>query len=206
MEGIVIKCILFDLDGVLVDACDWHYEALNAALISSGYNPISRTDHIEKFNGLPTKVKLSMLDIPESKLAKINQLKQKHTIDIITNTATVMQEKIELHEYLKSKNIKIGCVTNSIKETTEHMLKYTGQFKYMDIIITNEDVQKNKPYPDCYNLAIHQLKINPENVMCVEDSEKGIQAARSSLAGHLFVVKDTHDVNIHNIVKAMEDI
>ena len=68
----MIEAILFDLDGVLVDACDWHYESLNSALISSGYNPISREDHIEKFNGLPTKVKLSMLGIPDSESKKIN--------------------------------------------------------------------------------------------------------------------------------------
>jgi len=110
-----------------------------------------------------------------------------------------------MHQYLKSKNIKIGCVTNSIRETTEHMLKSTGQFKYMDIIITNEDVKKNKPYPDCYNLAIRKLEIDPQNVMCVEDSEKGIQAATASLAGHLFVVNDTHEVNIHSIKKELEN-
>ena len=201
----MIEAVLFDLDGVLVDACDWHYEALNSALISSNYNPISRIDHIKKFNGLPTKVKLSILGVPESESKKINDLKQKFTIDIITNKANVMQEKIEIHQYLKSKNIKIGCVTNSIRETTELMLKSTGQFEYMDIIITNEDVKRNKPYPDCYNLAIQKLEIDPQNIMCVEDSEKGIQAATLSLAGHLLVVNNTHDVNIHNIVKGMEN-
>lgn len=201
----MIEAILFDLDGVLVDACDWHYESLNSALISSGYNPISREDHIEKFNGLPTKVKLSMLGIPDSESKKINDLKQKFTIDIITNKASLMQEKIEMHQYLKSKNIKIGCVTNSIRETTEHMLKSTGQFEYMDIIITNEDVKKNKPYPDCYNLAIQKLEIDPQNIMCVEDSEKGIQAAVASLAGHLFVVNDTHEVNINTIMKELKN-
>ena len=201
----MIKLVLFDLDGVLVDACDWHYEALNNALIFSGYKSISRIDHNEKYNGLPTRVKLSMLGISELESEKINNLKQKYTIDIIKNTANIMHEKIELHSYLKSKNIKIGCVTNSIRETTELMLISTGQNEYMDIIITNEDVNKNKPYPDCYNLAIEKLNVNPENVLCVEDSEKGIKAAKASFAKHLLVVRNTHDVNINTIKKELEN-
>ena len=59
-----IECILFDLDGVLVDACDWHYEALNSSLISFGFSPITREEHLHKYNGLPTKIKLEMLNIP----------------------------------------------------------------------------------------------------------------------------------------------
>ena len=59
----MIECVLFDLDGVLVDACDWHYESLNNALIKFGYNPIERSVHLQKFNGLPTHIKLNMLNI-----------------------------------------------------------------------------------------------------------------------------------------------
>ena len=195
----MIDCVLFDLDGVLVDACEWHYDALNNALLSLGYSKITRDDHLITFNGLPTKVKLEMLGIDNKNATVINNLKQKITLDIIKNKAKVMNEKIELHTFLKSKNIKIGCVTNSIRETAEEMLRSTGQFNYMDIIVTNEDVIKNKPYPDCYDYAIEKLGVNPQNVLCVEDSEKGIQSALSSSAGHLYVVKNTTEVNIDTI-------
>ena len=55
-----IKAIIFDMDGVLIDAKDWHYEALNRALKLFGYN-ISRYDHLVTFDGLPTRKKLEML-------------------------------------------------------------------------------------------------------------------------------------------------
>ena len=48
------QAILFDLDGVLVDACDWHYEALNKFLLVYGYSTISKKYHISKFNSLRT--------------------------------------------------------------------------------------------------------------------------------------------------------
>jgi HAD superfamily hydrolase (TIGR01509 family) len=202
----MIHAVLFDLDGVLVDACDWHYKALNESLIHFNFNPISLHDHLSIFNGLPTHVKLDMLNIPSNFCKKINDFKQKITLDIIKNNAKIMQEKIELHEWLKKNNIKIGCVTNSIKKTADEMLQMTGQLQYMDIVITNEDVIRNKPSPDCYNLAIQTLKVNPFGVLCVEDSEKGILAAKNSIAKHILIVKNTKEVNLINIQNKLKDI
>ena len=147
-----IDAVLFDLDGVLVDACEWHFESRNKALKDSGYDIINRESHISTYNGLPTKVKLKMLGLSNNMIEYINLQKQKYTLEIITNTAKTMPEKVELHRYLQSKNIKIGCVTNSIKETTEHMLRSTGQFEYIDIIVTNEDVNNNKPTSQVLNI------------------------------------------------------
>ena len=52
-----IKAVLFDMDGVLIDARDWHYEALNKALAIFGME-INRYDHLVTYDGLPTKKKL----------------------------------------------------------------------------------------------------------------------------------------------------
>lgn len=203
-----IETVLFDLDGVLVDACDWHYEALNAALIESKYEPISQKDHKETYNGLPTKVKLNMLGIKNNKIFEINNLKQKHTLNIINANAKIMQEKLELHQYLKSLNIKIACVTNSIRETAELMLSKTGQLNYIDLLVTNEDVSLNKPHPVCYNYAIQKLMSNPNTSLCVEDSPKGIEAATKSKVKYLWTVNCPKDVtknNFLNYIKTIED-
>jgi beta-phosphoglucomutase len=199
-----IECVLFDLDGVLVDACDWHYQALNVALVDAGYPMIDIESHISTYNGLPTKVKLQMLGVPDELADHINKQKQKHTLDIIRNSATIMQEKIELHEYLKSNGIKIACVTNSIEETAREMLVMTGQISYIDSLVTNEMVGRNKPYPDCYNYAISTLGVNPLECLCVEDSPKGIEAAAASLAKHLWVVTNTTNVDKKNYINFVE--
>ena len=201
-----IETVLFDLDGVLVDACDWHYEALNAALIESKYEPINRKDHKETYNGLPTRIKLDMLGIKDNKIFEINNLKQKHTLNIINANATIMQEKIELHQYLKSLNIKIACVTNSIRETAELMLSKTGQLDYIDLLVTNEDVSPNKPHPVCYNYAIQKLNANPNASICVEDSPKGIEAAIKSKVKYLWTVNCPKDVTKNNFLNYMKTI
>ncbi len=201
----MIKAILFDLDGVLVDACDWHFDSLNMALKDVVGYEISREDHEIKYNGLPTKVKLKMLGVSDDDFDKIWNLKQRYTLNIIRDTAQIMQEKIELHSWLKSNHIKIGCVTNSIRVTAEEMLRKTGQYDFMDVLIANEDVKNNKPYPDCYNKAVDLLDLPPSSIIIVEDSDKGISAAISSKITRLMIVKNTLDVTLENVKKFIED-
>jgi beta-phosphoglucomutase len=194
----MIEAILFDLDGVLVDACEWHYEALNKALKDIVGIEISIEDHLTKYNGLPTKVKLKAMGIPDSEAKKVWRLKQDLTIETIKENAKISKEKIELHSFLKENNIKICCVTNSIRETAELMLKSTGQLEFMDMVITNEDVENNKPSPDCYNLAVKELNINPEKAIIVEDSPKGIQSGVLSTVNCIWKVSNSKDVTLNN--------
>ena len=122
VNGKSMKAILFDLDGVLVDACDWHYLALNRALESIDINPISRQEHLTSYNGLPTKVKLQMLGLHEDECALVWKLKQDYTLQTIQEHSHIQTEKVELLSYLKNQGIKIGCVTHSIRETTTEIL------------------------------------------------------------------------------------
>ena len=158
-----------------------------------------------RFNGLPTKVKLNMLGVPYEIAVKINDCKQQYTLDTIKNNAIIMEEKVELHAYLKEIGVKVACVTNSIRETAEEMLRATGQLKFMDAIISNEDVQKNKPYPDCYNTAVHRIGVDPSRCLCVEDSLIGIEAAAKSIVHHLWAVKNTTQVTKVNFLNRSKD-
>jgi beta-phosphoglucomutase-like phosphatase (HAD superfamily) len=82
----VIKAIIFDMDGVLIEAKDWHYEALNRALSLFGFE-ISRYDHLTTYDGLPTRKKLEMLsleaDLPRELYDFINEMKQIYTMEIV---------------------------------------------------------------------------------------------------------------------------
>lgn len=198
-----IKSILFDLDGVLVDACEWHYIALNQALTSIGINPISIDDHVKTYNGLPTSVKLEMLGLQEEEKKLVWELKQKYTLESIRKNSKIQNEKIKLFAELKKMGIKIVCVTNSIRETAIEMLTRTGQIEYFDLIITNEDVIKNKPNPDCYNTAVERLNLKPMECVIVEDSPKGIEAAKLSVIpnSNIWIVKNSKEVTLENFRK-----
>ena len=193
-----LKNYLFDLDGVLVNACDWHYETLNQALTKEGFAPISLSDHVEKYNGLPTKIKLQMMNVPESKHKQIIKLKAEFLQQIIDTECKIDYKKIELFEHLKAKNGKIACVTNSVRHTVDNILNNMGIKNYFDIIVSNEDVTKNKPDPEPYNLTVDTLRINPQETLIIEDSIKGFLAAAASKVSLLWKVPDADFVNLCN--------
>ncbi len=202
----MIKAILFDMDGVLVDAKDWHYEALNKALGIFGMG-ISRYDHLHTFDGLPTRVKLRMLseqhNLPEELHTFINQLKQKYTIEITQQ----MCKPIFHHEYALSKlqkdGYRIAVCSNSIKHTIEMMMRRAELIQYIDLIVSNEDVVNAKPDPEMYCYAIKKFSINPQECIVVEDNPKGIAAGIASGA-HVLPVATVNDVNYDNIINMVK--
>ena len=200
----MIKAILYDLDGVLVDATEWHYESLNEALKEISGFEISRLEHIQTFNGLPTIKKLEILH--EQNLVKkedfdvIWDLKQSKTNEIIEKTASNDETKLRLHE--GTKKFKKICVTNSIRQTAVLMLDKTGQLPFMDHVISNEDVSDPKPNPEGYLKAINFLQLQPNQCLIVEDSPKGIEAAKKSNS-HVYEVKGYHDVTLENVLNVI---
>ena len=194
----MINTILFDLDGVLVDACGWHYHSLNDALSKYAGFTISYEDHLTTFNGLPTKVKLDLLDIDESLHKDIWLMKQDRTIYNIKKYGMIDKYKIKMHESLIKEGYTLACVTNSIRKTAKEMLKITGQSPFMSVLISNEDVENNKPHPDCYLHAMSELGVNKDQVLIVEDSPKGRQAAYDT-GCKVLEVDDIYDVTLDNI-------
>lgn len=200
----MIKAILYDLDGVLVDATEWHYESLNEALREISRFEISRLEHLSTFNGLPTNTKLEMLyeqnRVRKEDFEAIWKLKQKKTNEIIEKTATIDETKQRLHE--GTKTFKKICVTNSIRQTALLMLEKTCQLSFMDHVISNEDVNNPKPDPEGYLKAIQYLQLQPNECMIVEDAPKGIEAAKKSNA-HVYEVKGYHDVTLENVLNTI---
>lgn len=195
-----IKLVIFDLDGVLVDACEWHRIALNEALKEVCSYEISIEDHNKYFNGIPTKIKLKKLEslgiIKEELFQKIENLKQEKTIEIINKFATIRKDKIKLLNFLNNKNINIACYTNSIRKTAELMLLKTGILNYFDLLITNQDVTYPKPHPEGYLKCIQYFKYSPKDIIIVEDSFNGLEAANKTGA-NVIQVENPDFVNIN---------
>lgn len=197
----MIKAILFDMDGVLIDAKEWHYEALNKALGLFGIE-ISRYDHLHTFDGLPTKVKLQMLSeqyyLPEQLHGFVNQMKQQYTARLIHERCHPMFH----HEYalsrLHQEGYKIAVCSNSVRSSIELMMNKAMLTEYLDLIVSNEDVRKAKPDPEMYQTAIAKFGLKPWECIVVEDNPNGIAAGRASGAAVLEVAT-VYDVNYENI-------
>ena len=203
-----IKAILFDMDGVLIDAKDWHYEALNRALTLFGM-AISRYDHLVTYDGLPTKNKLEMLsrerNLPAALHPFLNKMKQQYTMELVINKC----KPVFYHEYalsrLKNDGFRLAVCSNSIRASIEEMMDRSNLAKYLEFMISAQDVSIGKPNPEIYNLAISRMMLKPEECLILEDNEHGIQAAVASGA-HLMRIHSVEDVNYQNIQGRIQEI
>lgn len=205
----MIKHIIFDLDGVLVDARDLHYDALNLALES--INPkyiIEREEHLSTYDGLPTKKKLSMLTekkgLSETQHNTVWRLKQEKTIDLINQMEHDLEMRSVLQK-LKGCGYSIHVASNSIKHTIKMMLVRKGLIEYVDEIFSNEDVKNPKPNPEIYLHSIIKAGVSPKETLIIEDSHIGRKAAIESGA-HLFPVRNPQDVIFKDIEKKINDM
>lgn len=201
-----IKAILFDLDGVLVNMPNGHYEALNKALGLFGAK-IERDEHMSYFNGLPTRKKIDKLEelgrLPAGLREVVNAIKQSYTKEIIPKYCVPDYSKIILLKHLKNRGFKLACCSNSVKETLHLMLKSAQIHEFFDIIIGNDEVSKPKPDPEIYLKTFSHLNLKPRECIIVEDAPHGIAAARASGA-HVYEVRGPHDVNLSLFEKILK--
>jgi beta-phosphoglucomutase len=202
------RAVLFDMDGVLIDARDWHYDALNEALRIFGVE-ISRSDHLSRFNGLSTRKKLDMLTsegvIPYELHDAIQSIKQDRTLRIAAQMCFPIVSHQVLITRLKALGIKVGLVTNSIRKSSEFMLEYAGLLKFMDVVVTNEDVLEGKPNPAGYLLAMQKLEVLPSETIVIEDGEYGILAAEAAGAT-VIKVNDPFEVSLELLLPVIKEL
>ncbi|MDR1216088.1 MAG: HAD family phosphatase [Treponema sp.] len=201
-----IKGIIFDMDGVLIEAKEWHYEALNKVLALFGYE-ISRYDHLVTYDGLPTSDKLKMISrergLPQGLHPYINMLKQEYTAEKIYRYC----HPLFVHEFalsrLNAEGYKLAVASNSIRDTVDIMMKKANLTPYLQFSLSNQDVKKAKPDPEIYNTAIAKLGFPPRACLVVEDNKNGIQAAESAGA-NVMKVDTVYDVTYENIVESIK--
>jgi len=204
-----IKAIVFDMDGVLIDAREWHYQALNRALELFGYK-ISRYDHLATFDGLPTSRKLQMLSIehglPKGLHTFINEMKQAYTVEAITLFCRPTFNHQHALSMLKHRHhYKLAVASNSIAATVQLMMSKAQLSSYLELQLSNEDVDKPKPDPEIYCKAMENLGVLPQETLVVEDNPHGIAAAKASGA-HILAVNEPSEVSYQRIMDRIAQI
>ena len=204
----MIKLIIFDLDGVLVDARELHYNALNKALESIDKKfIIPRDEHLSTYDGLSTTKKLNLLSenkkLPRELHDSVWRLKQEKTRQIIDGF-TIDNRIQSILRSLKSEGYMIACATNSIRETAKLQLIRKGFFEYIDFMYSNQDVTNPKPNSEIYLRCMLRAQVNPNETLIIEDSHIGRKGAIAS-GGVLCGVKDTTDVTYERIKKYIQE-
>ena len=205
-----IGLIIFDMDGVLVDARELHYKSLNRSLqsIDSKY-VIAREEHLSTFDGLPTSKKLNLLteikEFPENLYDLAWRKKQEFTREIISEEIIFDDRMRNILKRLKSDGYAICVASNSIRETVKMMLLRSGLLEYIDFYFSNQDVKNPKPSVEMYLKCMIKAGYSPKETLIVEDSHVGRKAAIQSGA-NLCAVSDPDDVTYEKIRQYLDKI
>jgi beta-phosphoglucomutase-like phosphatase (HAD superfamily)/dTDP-glucose pyrophosphorylase len=196
------KLVIFDLDGVLIESRELHYQSLNNALKS--IDPkyiINRDEHLSIYDGLNTTKKLQMLSdfkgLPTEYHDVIWQRKQLATFDLIKQFP-IDKKLVDIFTQLKSLGYMIAVASNSIRETVKLSLLKIGVLEYVDYYVSNQDVTYAKPYPEMYWKCMSVCQALPRDTLIIEDSHIGRQGALDSGAV-LLAVENCQDVTWEKI-------
>jgi HAD superfamily hydrolase (TIGR01509 family) len=202
----VISLIVFDLDGVLLDSKEIHFNALNLALDEVGDNYIiHRHEQDTVYEGLTTNAKLQILTetkgLPKELHRDVWRRKQEYSA-VLFESISRDEDLVSLFKFIKSRGIKIAVASNSIRQTLDTCLKSLGVQPYVDYSLSNEDVELPKPDPQIYNTCMEHFDSLPDETVIFEDSEIGLRAAHASGARVEKVVnrKDVYFDRIDRVV------
>jgi len=206
------KLIIFDLDGVLIDSREYHFEALNRALqqVDPQY-VISKDEHLSTYDGLSTTKKLELLTknkgLPKESYQRIWELKQEYTIILYEEKIKTSAKLIEIFRELRNskRDYYIGVASNSIKKTMDIALKALGVRAMIDCVVSNEDVEKTKPYPAMYWKIMNATHAIPSTTIIIEDSHIGRQAAIDSGAT-LLPVENPDDLTLDKVLAMCDNL
>ena len=197
----MIKAIIFDLDGVLVDTKLIHFNALNLALKKHKIKEINYEDHVKIFDGLPTFEKLNIIakknKLNKKKIIDIQKLKQKFTKNLLKENV-VYDKKIYFLFKKLSKKFKIAIATNAVQKTLDICLKNLKINNFVNYTVCNEDLNNSKPNPEIYFKIFIKFGIYPDESIILEDSHYGRKAATYS-GGNLVPIQNLNEVNLKNV-------
>jgi HAD superfamily hydrolase (TIGR01509 family) len=205
----MIKLIVFDLDGVLVETKKLHYDALNKALrdVDTKYE-ITLEEHLSKYDGLSTRKKLDLLGrekgLSGMEFERIWMRKQLYTSQMLRELKSD-DRIINVLSKLKNDGYTIAVASNSIRGSVKITLLKLGFLEYIDFYLSNEDVRHPKPHPEIYLRAIIESSSSPKETLIIEDSIVGRKAANESGA-YLMGINNPTDIIYENIINYINSI
>ena len=183
----MIKLVIFDLDGTLIDVCEIYYRSIKESLEEFDLLCPSQEELIEmKRKGLSGREILGSIIPNIENKDKIIQFCEKNRLKLLNKYYYTKSSKLypnvkEILRKLKEMNIKIAIVTlHSSTKLIENNLKKIGIFEYVDIIVANNDGNDHKKIKfNLFKKIIHELDIRPEECYVVGDSIYEIEAGNN---------------------------
>lgn len=177
----MIKAIIFDMDGLMIDSEPSHLLASNK--VFQNFNVQLSEEENSRYIGLPdidmAKDIVVRYSFPISPQELVKR-KQAEFRSILDKGISVLPGLMQLLEGLKKKKFKIGIASSSVLVEIKAAIKGLKIEKYFGTYASAEEVKKGKPSPDVYLLAAKRLKIDPKDCLVLEDAPSGVKAGKAA--------------------------
>ena len=178
----VIKAVIFDMDGVIIDSepfwkqAEFDVFSSLGVIVSEEFTPITQAMTTAEvadfwFEKYPWE-NVSLKEVEERVISRVIGL-------IETNSCAILGIKGFI-ERLKAQGLKIGVATNSPYRIIPSALQKVGVYELIDVISSAEFEEKGKPDPAVYLSTAQKLAVAPSECIVVEDSHSGMIAAKSA--------------------------
>lgn len=174
------KGVLFDMDGTLINT----YENINFRQALNELKSVQKSlilkilaSRVKSFADLETKIKEEVGDPLEAQ--ELIQRISEFLVEHYDNT-TLKKEALSFLTYLKQRDYKICPCTNNATDVVNHILEKKQLVSFFDYVITSQQVNKAKPDPQMYLMALHEIALSAQHCVVFEDTESGVQAAQNA--------------------------
>jgi HAD superfamily hydrolase (TIGR01509 family) len=188
----MIKGVIFDMDGTIVDSLPYHYEAWEKFFEENKVENFS--EKLKNYKGggtldLMTAVYGDKYSRKELKI--MSDDKEIIFRDIYKDNVVPIKGFMEVFELIKSKNILVGIASNAIRKNVEMILIELKIYEKFDSIICGDEVKKGKPDPEMFNKTVDRFSLKKEECLIFEDSVEGVLAAVKSKVDVIGITSST---------------
>jgi len=188
----MLKAVIFDVDGVLVDSKNANVALFQAILERAGYPAPSREQILEHFH-LPLWQSLEKL-IQTANQKEVERVwKLAHDPSLRNGDLLEFPEKLEHTLETLHKKYKLAIVTGRIKVGIEDIFS-AKEIKHMfDVVVTFEDYKNPKPHPEPLYVALKKLGVKADEAIYIGDSDSDIEAAKAAGMRSIHLSHATHN-------------
>ncbi|MBN1318976.1 MAG: HAD family phosphatase [Anaerolineales bacterium] len=178
---IKVRAIIFDMDGLLVDSEPLSKQVWRKLLADQGHELDKETElAIVGFRASESARYLCDRFGLELSTEWLENERRKMLLDLIKKGISSMPGMEDLFDALDGRDLMLGIATSSDRTIAQAILHSIGILGKFSIIVSGDMVERGKPAPDIYLAAANALKVSPSACLVLEDSPRGIQAARAA--------------------------